>query len=251
MTADAYLFVVLETILVLVCLLAANDGTPEWFDFLREWELRDICACHYLLFPQSLCQLALVIVTHFLEVVVRRLQLLLCKAAAMFAKKPLAGLVYGTVVTRHAAGSIVNVSEIHSRQSWHSRYAHHRLPVVIREIHVKLSRCARMGRLGRRHTVRVLHGSRSKRRGVDGGDCRVSLRAKLLRCGGCSWCRGAQALMLVHRVGKVYIQWRELALVLVKLRMMLLRRERRGGLVDWCKPIHMAHVVHIHALEGI
>ena len=40
---DTYLFVVLETVLVLIGLFAADDGAPEWLDFFGERHLRDVC----------------------------------------------------------------------------------------------------------------------------------------------------------------------------------------------------------------
>ena len=44
-----YLFVVLEAVLVLVSLLAANDGATERFDLFRERYLGNVRASHQLL----------------------------------------------------------------------------------------------------------------------------------------------------------------------------------------------------------
>ena len=67
---------ILETVLVLVGLFAADDGTPEWLDLFGERKLWDVGTIHHLLLLHPLGHLALVAVGK-LVVLEGSLQLLL------------------------------------------------------------------------------------------------------------------------------------------------------------------------------
>ena len=111
-----YLFVILETVLVLVCLLTANDGTAEGLClFARETE-----ALNELLFTEAFRQFAVVSeLTRVLE----------AAHAALLAEKTLGGVVnaarlillavhVGEAKARHAG---VEIRGVHLARSVHSR----------------------------------------------------------------------------------------------------------------------------------
>ena len=138
-----YLLVILETVLVLVCLLAANDWTLERLDFFRERELRDIGSIEKCLFPQSPRQLGLVTVAK-LVVLECCLELLLAETGTLLTEQALSWLVDGAVEAGHAGGKSV-VTKVHV----HTWNTHHRLVEGADKIHVKLGGSARMRRLWR------------------------------------------------------------------------------------------------------
>ena len=116
---STYLLVVLETVLVLVCLFAANDGAPKGLDLLREGELRDVGSVEELLFPYPLGQLALVAAAE-LVVLKGSLQLLLAQTSALLAEQSLAGLVDGAIEAGHANAKVA-VAKVHV----HAGHGHH------------------------------------------------------------------------------------------------------------------------------
>jgi len=178
----AMLLVVLETVLVLVCLLATNDWTPERLDLLREGELRNTCAIEHLLFTNSAGELALVVTTK-LVVLQCRLQLSLVQTATLLAEEALAGLIDCAVVVKGGHSKIaiaeVHVYAVHTIHAIHAHiHTHHRVEVV--EVNVKFSWSTRVRRL-RRSQIVVLHGHRAERRRIYRRYCGVIVEVELLR----------------------------------------------------------------------
>lgn len=126
----AHLLVILETILVLIGLLATNDWAPEGFHLFREGELRYVGAVHECLLSQPLCEICLIAIAH-LVVLEGCLQLLLAEAGALLAEQSLSGLIDCTIEPRHASVE-ASVSEAHI----HPRDVHHWLVEAAEEIHV-------------------------------------------------------------------------------------------------------------------
>lgn len=140
--AETYLFMILEAILVLVCLLTANDGAFKGFNLLGEGELRHVGAIgELLLLLQTPGQL--ILITAHLVVLERSLQLLLAQSGALLAKQTLARLVNGAVESRHASGK-VGTTKVHV----HARHAHQRLVVGVGKVHVELGRGAGVRGIG-------------------------------------------------------------------------------------------------------
>lgn len=170
----SYLFVIFESVLVLVSLLAANDGTPKGLRlFSREAKTR-----HDLLLTQTLSQLTVVG-----ELVVGEAVLEASKPSPLLAEQALSGFIYAqasvvvchVVVVKAKAIALLHVCV---------KVAGRVCEIVV---DVELSWRMRRGRVGR---ANISGGGLAKCGSVDRGDCRVVAKLEVLtrlRCrrGGC------------------------------------------------------------------
>jgi len=92
----------------------------------------------------------------------------------------------------------------------------------------------------------VLHGDGAERGRVYRRHGRVVLEVELLRGRRRGGSRRAQALVILHRVCEVYVQWLELDLVLVELGLL---GELRRSLFDGGEAV--AYVIHFHVFERV
>jgi len=198
------LLVILQAVLVLVSLLAANDGTLERLDLLANEAANTGKAVKELVLANTLSDLAVVGKGRGGEALV---------AVALLAQQTLCRIVDG------ARPAIAHVDCVHVKVTLHELAVIEVVEVSeLAVVNITLAGCAGSGRIGGGETLSSI----CQRRGVDGGDGRVVLVVvEVLRAR--VWRRRVSRVetLPLEGVGNVDVDWRCSRLLASELRLRL------------------------------